>query len=121
MALPATNTTCDIYRNGNGPPATPDVAGVRCLLLPKGRSTLTTDRFTHVMYVPPTTDIRDKTATLPIDLNINTTECDWVWIPDRNGVKYGVVLVRRTARGTALDAKEVLLRRQAVTWPSDNL
>jgi hypothetical protein len=35
MALPVpTNTTCDIYRSGNAPPNTPDVAGVAVSLAP---------------------------------------------------------------------------------------
>ena len=55
MALPFTNTTCDIYRSGNSPPASPDVAGVRCVLTPRGQSTLTSDLYTHVLLVPPTT------------------------------------------------------------------
>src|SRR5437660_278574 len=108
MAVPYTNTTCDIYRNGNSPPAAPDVAGVPCALVPKGRSTLTTDRMTHVLLVGPTVDVRDayRSGSQAWMASVG----DSVYVPDRNGVRYDVVLVRRVGRGTALDHKEAHLQ-----------
>ncbi len=119
MTLPATNTTCDIYRSGNSPPAAPDVAGVACYFAPKGRSTLTTPNFTHILLVPATTDIRDQYT--PGSLTYGGTS-DKVYIPDKtSNVMYRVVLVRRVALGTSLDHKEVLLVRQTTTWPTNDL
>jgi hypothetical protein len=120
MALASTNTTCDVYRVGRTPPAPPDVAGVRCLLNPKGQSTLTSGWYTHVMLVPTTTDVRDdfqQAGGAPAA----GPNSDFVYVPDKNGQKYQVVEVRRQGRGTALDCKQVLLYRLTVTWPQDNL
>jgi hypothetical protein len=118
MALPHTNTTCDIYRSGNSPPADPDVAGVKCLLEPSGQSTLTTDQYSHVLLVPATTDIRDGKGTL----TAAATNPDKVYVPDRNGTLFTVVLVRRKGRGTPLDHKFVLVQRTATPiWPTDEL
>ncbi len=122
MPLVATNTTCNIYRSSNAPPAPPDVAGVACHLRPAGGSTLTTSFYTHVLLVPPGTDIRDDfTYGQPPVAGPNS---DKVYIPDSNGVRYTVVLIRRVGQGTALDHQEVLLQRapgQAVSWPAHNV
>jgi hypothetical protein len=121
MALPTSNTTCDIYRTGRSPPAAPDVAGVKCYLAPKGQSSLTTQYYTHVMLVAPTTDVRDDLVASGLTVGPNA---DTVYVPDKTGVMYQVLLVRRDGRGTALDHKEVLLlRRVSPTnfWPSDNV
>jgi hypothetical protein len=107
MAVPHTNTTCDIYRFGNSPPAAPDVAGVRCYLAPLGESTLTTHNYTHALLVPPDTDIRD--SYLPS--TFEGSGGDRVYVPDRNGTLFKVVLVRRKGRGTAVDHKYVLVTR----------
>jgi hypothetical protein len=119
MALTQTNTTCDVYRSGHSPPAAPDVAGVKCLLTPRGQSTLTSQNYTHVMLVGPTVDVRD-------DYNagfVAGANADSVYVPDRNGTKFNVILVRRHGRGTPADCKQVLLVRTAgsPTWPSDNV
>src|SRR4051812_1756223 len=118
MSVPYFNTTCDIYRVGNAPPASPDVASVKCAIEPKGQSTLTTPYYTHVLRVPASTDIRD-------DLQANSllagANCDKVYIPDKNGIWYKVVLVRTRGLRTALVHKEVLLYRAPganVTWGS---
>jgi hypothetical protein len=117
MALPMTaNTTCDIYRAGNAPPASPDVAGVKCYLAPKGQSTLTTNNYTHVLYVTQGTDVRDGSGGLGVGTNP-----DHVYVPDKNGTAFTVVLVRRVGRGTAVDCLQVLLNRNAPTWPTQNL
>jgi len=120
MSLPTTNTTCDIYRSGNNPPAPPDVPGVRCFLQPKGTSTLTTQNYTHVMLVAPTTDIRDAYSPgfTP------GAQADKVYVPNQNGTLFTVVLVRRAGRGTVLDHKQVLLLRTTgatITWPTNDL
>jgi hypothetical protein len=125
MALPMPpNTTCDIYRTGHTPPAAPDVPGVKCYLAPKGQSTLTTPQssgvaggYSHIMYVGPTTDIRDGTGSA----SLQPASPDSVWIPDKNNVQYQVQLVRRVGMGTPTDHKQVLLRRMIVTWPNDNV
>jgi hypothetical protein len=119
MALPAATTTCDIYRSANSPPAAPDAAGIPCVLIPRGRSTLTTPGYTHVLLVPPAVDIRD--AYSPGALAFGAA-ADKVYVPDRaSGVVFRVVLVRRVGRGTAFDHKEALLVRQSVTWPTNDV
>jgi hypothetical protein len=122
MALPYSNTTCDIYRANSGPPAAPDVPGVKCALEPRGQSSLTTPAYTHVLLVGPTVDVRDGFT--PGTFSFDPNRADVVYIPDRNGVKYVVVLVRRQGRGTALDHKQVLLQRVAgtqVNWPTNDV
>jgi hypothetical protein len=123
MTIPYTNTTCDIYRAGRMPPAAPDVAGVQVALNPRGQSTLTTGWYTHLLLVNPTVDIRDDFqaggATPSAGVNADT-----VYVPDKNGTKFTVILVRRKGRGTALDLKEVLLQRVPganVNWPSNDV
>ncbi|MCS6851768.1 MAG: hypothetical protein NZ700_11440 [Gemmataceae bacterium] len=111
------NTTCDIYRDGQGPPAPPAQAGVACRLEPHPEySTQTAPLFTHVLLVAPTVDIRDDYPNFP-----DGRTGDKVYVPDRHGTLFRVVLVRRQLRGTDQDHKRVLLRRQAVNWPSDNV
>jgi hypothetical protein len=117
MALPLSNTTCDVYRAASPvPPAPPDVAGVRCLLSPKGASTLTTLNYTHVMMVDATVDIRDGQNALS-----QGTNPDKVYVPDKTGTLFLVILVRRVGRGTPLDAKQCLLQRQTPSYPTNNL
>ena len=95
MSLPFSNTTCDIYRASRLPPAAPDISGVSALIAPKGASTLTTQNYTHVMYVALTTDIRDKAAGAPAGFSVDAANADTVWIPDKNGTRYDIVLIRR--------------------------
>lgn len=119
MALIATNTTCDIYRFSNAPPNAPNVAAVPCQLTPKGASELTARYYTHVLRVPPTTDLRDQFVASTLSAG---AQADTVYVPDRNGgLSYRVVLVRRVGRGTPLDHKEALVLRNSVTWPTDNI
>ena len=116
MPLPFSNTTCDIYRAGSLPPAAPSVAGVAALIAPKGASTLTSQNYTHVMYVPLTTDIRDKAAGAPAGFTVDAANADTVWIPDKNGTRFDIVLIRRAG-----DQKQVLLQRHGpASWPSNN-
>jgi hypothetical protein len=124
MTVPYANTTCDIYRHGNTPPSAPDVPGVVCALEPKGQSTLTTPDYTHVLLVSPTTDIRDDFSPGTLTAGPNA---DTVWIPNKNGTSFTVILVRRKARGTTMDHKQVLLMREkgsgspSVPWPTNDL
>jgi len=76
-------------------------------------------RWTHVMLLGPTVDIRDDYKFA--DESTAPVTHDNVYIPDAAGVKYQVVFVERIGRGTASDHKRVYLKRQAVTWPSDNV
>jgi hypothetical protein len=108
------NTTCDIYRTGNAPPAAPDVAGVQCYLEERGRNIKPTAAFkySHIMHVAKNVDIRD---------GYNATQLDSVYIPDKTGTQYVVILATRTGLGTSVDHKVVYLDRQKPTWPSDNV
>ena len=89
MSLPLPgNTTCDVYRFGNAPPATPDVAGVVCHLsadyerrMETGESEVAAVRYTHVLLVDLQADLRSGTGsayTAPLN-------GDTVYVPDRNG------------------------------------
>ncbi len=120
MAIPVLpNDTCDIYRAANSPPATPDVKGVKCYLKPKGQSSLTTPYYTHLMLVAVETDIRDDYD--HGNFTAGAGSSNWVWVPDMNGNKFNVILVRRVGKGTPLDHKQVLLKRVATTYPSEDL
>ncbi len=116
MALSFTNTTCDIYRNGNIPPATPDVAGVKVALIPRSTNIKPTaagiGQYSHLMMVPIGTDIRDVGS---------VGGPDTVWIPNKTGTPFVVVWVARKGQGTALDCLEALLMRQNPTYPTNNL
>jgi hypothetical protein len=124
MALPVQpNTTCDIYRSGNAPPASPDVAGVVCLLkadyglgLERGEGDSASKKYSHKMLVDCATDIRDAYDAGTIGANADT-----VYIPDKNGVAYKVVYVEIAAAGSAASHKRVFLSRKGPTWPSSNL
>src|SRR5439155_18381764 len=102
----------------NAPPSAPDVAGVRCYLLPLGESTLTTSSYTHVLYLDATVDVRDNFISSSFSAG---AAADNVYVPDQNGTKFAVVLVRRYGKGTASDYKRVLLARQAPTWPTNDV
>jgi hypothetical protein len=116
MALPVpANTTCDIYRVGNGPPSAPDVARVSCYLEERFGNIKPTSAFqySHVMRVPKNTDIRD---------DYGGTGLDTVFIPaSTTTTKYQVQAVARVGIGTALDHKIVYLNRLVPSWPTDNV
>jgi hypothetical protein len=125
MTLPAvTNNTCDIYRSGNAPPAAPDVAAVPIFLKPdwqgahdKGFYNVNALMWTHIAYMGPTVDIRDK-----FQGAMTSADLDTVWIPDQNGTRFKVIFVQRISQGTAGDHKQVFLdRHPAPTWPTNNL
>ena len=85
----------------------------------KGRSTLTSASYTHVLLVPPTTDVRDNYTGVAFAWGASS---DKVFVPDKDSTAiYRVVLVRRVGLGTDLDHKEVLLVRTTTTWPTDDV
>lgn len=112
------NTTCDIYRTGNAPPAAPDVAAVPCwftsqfdLGRERGEKEAQPFRFTAWIYVDSTVDIRDAFAAW------TQGNRDKVYIPDQNGVGYNVNFVERVLQGQPNDHKIVYIDRLAVNWP----
>jgi hypothetical protein len=115
----APNTTCDVYRTGNTPPAAPDIAGVNCHLMgafAKGveageGDAANTMRFTHIMYIERDTDVRDDYTA-----GVVMTGGDNVYVPDQNGTRFIVSFVN--IRG---DTRVVYLQRQLPTWPTNNL
>jgi hypothetical protein len=124
MSLLAANTTCDVYRNANAPPAAPDVAGVPCLLQPdyvRGRGAAGADpskSWTHVLIVDLASDVRDGwSAGVPLQPGAY----DRVYVPDRSGTPFSVVFVERVGRGTAQDCKRVYLRREQPTYPTNEV
>jgi hypothetical protein len=86
-----TNTTCDVYRPGNAPPAAPDVPGVPASYAPRWRNIkgdfagLTPSAYDALLVVPLATDLRDGDA---------------VYIPDQTGFAHACVYVERL-RGVA--------------------
>jgi hypothetical protein len=109
MTFPlATNTTCDIYRSGNGPPAAPDEAGVAGTLQPRARNIKTNAVYTHWFDLPLLTDVRFGASP------------DTLYVPDKNGTPFLVVAVERVRFGAG-DYKRAYLNRQAVSWPSNQL
>ena len=118
QGLPAPNTTCDIYYSPNAPPAAPDVAGVACHLTAgfvEGSEASVgsqTFRWTHLLYVTATVDIRDTWPNVP---------ANQVYIPDKNNTAFDVVFVELVNRGTPAAYKRVFLNRQAPTWPTSQL
>ena len=118
------NTTCDVYRAGNAPPAAPDVAGVKCFLRPffpqgyvhgSGMGSGQTE-VSHVLDAAIDTDIRDGTAGFGQDAG-----CDALYVPDKNGTKFDVLGVVLTSYNTDQDRRRVYLRRKAPTWPTSYL
>jgi hypothetical protein len=122
----AANTTCDIYRSGNSPPAAPDVAGVAIYLtgnyerrMETGEGeTVSAWRYTHVAAIPDATDVRDGTTAF---FNNAPAFQDTIYVPDKNGTAFIVRWVERKNRGSALAHKRVYLDRKAPTWPTSNL
>ena len=117
-ARPANNTTCDIYYDPNVPPAAPDVAGIACTLIAhfeEGSATSEGDqtyRWTHILYVDATIDVRDSYPSAPVNR---------VYIPDKTGTGWNVVFVEMLNRGTPAMYKRVFLNRLSVTFPTNEL
>jgi hypothetical protein len=124
LPIPA-NTTCDIYRTGNAPPAAPNVPGVPCYLRPDWRAGQAEGTrtglpagltWTHVLLVDVAIDIRDRYVGTLADM-----VQDSVWIPDKNGTQFVVTFVERVGRGTSLDHKRVYVDRAAPAWPTNDI
>jgi hypothetical protein len=124
MPLPLPpNTTCEIYRTGHAPPAAPDVALRRCHLaadyerrMETGESETRTLRYTHVLLLDPGTDVRDGFS----QFGQAGTE-DSVYVPDRTGTRFRVVLVEPQDLGLPTFHARVYLDRYAPAWPTTNL
>ena len=114
----ANNTTCDIYFSPNVPPASPDVAGVSCSLVPRfpeGSEASEGDqtfRWTHVLCVDLSVDVRDTWPSAPAHR---------VYVPDSSGTGFDVVFVELLNRGSAAAYKRVYLKRRAATFPTNEL
>ncbi len=116
------NTTCDIYRAGGATPDPADVPGMPCFVTPcftrgreVGEGLDESLRYTHVMLIDKSADIRDGW----VDFATAPTTNDRVYIP-ADGLGTGsagqpmkVVFVERVGRGTPSDCKRVYLRREA--------
>jgi hypothetical protein len=124
MPLPIPpNTTCEIYRTGRAPPAAPDVALQRCHLLADyerrmetGESEARALRYTHVLLLDPLADVRDGFN----QFGQAGTE-DGVYVPDRTGTRFRVVLVEPQDVGLPTHHRKAYLDRCAPTWPTTNL
>jgi hypothetical protein len=131
MPLPvAANTTCDIYRNAHFPPASPDVAGVKCYLkgyyqdrLETGESEDVTAqgfRFTHTFLMDLSVDVRDGYSAGSATLVAGTA--DFLYVPNQNGTKFIVKFVERQGRGSAWGHLKVYAARyNPPSWPTENL
>lgn len=119
LPIPAT-TTCDIYRTGTGPPATPAVSAVPCVLQNDWRGgqaardrvagTLT---WTHLLLVDASVDIRDAYVG-----NSTLSTQDTVYIPDGTGTPYLVVFIEIVNVGAADAYQRCYLDRQTPSWGS---
>lgn len=125
MSLPVpANTTCDIYRQGNSPPAAPDVAGVAIYLKPDFRAGMEAGegegnkmQWTHTAVCNTGVDVRDRYDAAPGFGGAG----DDIFVPDQNGTRFLVMFVERRQRGTAQDHKLAYLRRWVPTWPTKEL
>jgi hypothetical protein len=124
MSLPIpANTTCDIYRTGTRPPASPSVSGVPCYLQSDWRGgneggdrAVNALSWTHIMLVDVSVDIRDAYTG-----QMTSTIQDTVFVPDQTGTAFNVIFVERLQRGTAQEHKRVFLDRQTPSWPTNEL
>ncbi|MFO0845886.1 MAG: hypothetical protein U0797_26475 [Gemmataceae bacterium] len=116
-----TNTTCDVYRAGSSPPASPDVAGVAIQLtanfgefrMQTGEGVDPEFRYTHLALFPAGTDVRDG-----FDSGASgAATCDSVYVPDQNGTRFAVRFVERLGDGT----RKGYLDRALPTWPTNEL
>src|SRR5262245_5674347 len=92
------NVTCDIYRNANNPPSSPDVSAAGHLAaayqraLEAGESRSAGARYDYVLSLHVSVDVRDG-------YNVGSVaQADKIYIPDQNGVKYWVRFVERRGR-----------------------
>lgn len=134
MSLPvAANVSVEIYRNANPgspyPGGSPAVAGVQGYLRPAvthGRfGAASWLKWTHLLYLPAGTDVRDAYNS-QLDPARNNTAADTIVLHDTavSGRKtaYYAVFVEVVARGTSLQHLRVYLDRFLPTgWPTDSL
>lgn len=134
MSLPVTvNVTVDIYRTADpsdpypsGSPAASGVAGRLDPVLEEGRlGTANWLHWTHLLYLPPDTDIRDAYNS-QLDPARDHSLADTVIVNDSavsgRRTAYYVVFVEVVARGTPLQHLRVFLDRFAPNaWPTDSL
>ena len=125
MALPfGSNTTADVYRNGNGPPASPDVPGLTLFLVPDWQRGQRADRgnnaatWTHYALMDYVWDVRDNYTGTE---GFGGANQDSLYLPDRGGVQYRVVFVEVVDFGKASMHKRVFLDRTTIptNWPTD--
>ena len=131
LLLPV-NVSVDVYRTANpGAPYTLgalSASGVRGHLKPavqNGRfGSATWLKWTHVLYLPPGTDVRDAYNT-QLDPSRQNNNADTVVLTDSGGVNktpFYVVFVEQAYRGTPLAQLRVYLDRfQPSAWPVDSL
>src|SRR5262249_19780350 len=112
------NTTCDLYRSGNAPPADPDIAGIRIYLRPdwqrgqeSGDFALTTMCWTHVADFPFDTDLRHWRGAAN-DVALQAT----IDIRHKDGTAFRVVLTESRAH-----VKVAYLARGLPPWPTAQL
>jgi hypothetical protein len=124
MSLPMpANVTFDLYRDGNAPPADPDVAAAVGNLRAEFRAGFAARPesghvYTHILLVPLDVDIRDSYAAGAFDAD---HPADTVYIADQAGTPFQVVFVERLERGAAFDHLRVYLNRRLPGWPTNQL
>jgi hypothetical protein len=126
------NVTVDIYRNANpamplpqGTPAVPQAPGFLKPTLQNGRyGSAQWLKWTHILILPPGTDVRDAYNT-QLDPSRQNNNADTVVLTDSGGVNktpFYVVFVEQAYRGTPLAQLRVYLDRfQPSAWPVDSL
>jgi hypothetical protein len=121
------NTTCDVYRSGNAPPANPDVAGVPIVLTPDfmnahsmQTTSGTTFRWTHLLLCALATDIRDNYNFGGAGNAMETqgTQFDNVYVPNKSGTQFAVIFVERVRNPGGTDYLRVYVQRQVPAWGS---
>ena len=121
MGLPLPpNTTFDLYRPPNVPPAAPDSPGNACVLRPDyaagldhGEGDPVGVRYHAVILCDLGVDVRDV-----YDAGTLTGNPDRLYIPDQNGSAWVVVFVERVGWNSGHDHKRVYLRRVNAPWPT---
>jgi hypothetical protein len=127
MSLPMpANVTFDVYRDGNAPPAGPDVAAATGRLSAEFRAGLSAGLgpsdarpvYSHVLLVPLDVDVRDAYDDGVFD---GGHSADTIYIPDQAGTAFRVVYIERLERGAAFDQLRVFLNRRLPEWPTTQL
>jgi|SRR6516225_6459532 hypothetical protein len=127
------NCKVDIYRTANpnaplpaGAAAVPQVPGYIKPMVTNGRfGSATWLKWTHVLILPPNTDVRDAYNT-QLDPNRNNNAADTIVVTDSTTpttkTPYYVAFVEQAFRGTNLNQLRVYLDRfQPNVWPTDSI